>query len=198
MIVLYTSALIENKFDIRKSQYLSSYNILDKYLDKKNIKIVECFSSDGDFLKSLGSDIIYTNTHNNSIRNKGVLEVMAMKKFFEVFDIDDDEIIFKITGRYTLIDDSFINLINSTNYDFYGRLMDENRQVFTGCFAMRKKIFLDWLNKQDLNILERMSINIEKSMIDYLYREGVNTHFSEMLNIEAPIFGTGEIDFHVL
>lgn len=198
MIVLYTSALISNKFDIRKSQYLNSYKMLSSFIDVKNIKIVECFSSNGDFLKSLNSDIIYTNTHSNSIRNKGVLEAMAMMKFFDEFDIDDNDIILKITGRYSLIDDSFIRLIESTNHDFYGRFMDENRQVFTGCFAMRKNIFVDWLKSIDLVMLERMSINIEKNLIDYLSNNKINTFFTEKINIEAPIFGSGEIDFHIL
>jgi hypothetical protein len=193
MEVIYTSALIQNKFDLRRDQYIKSYNNLLKFFDRDNIYITECFSDNLSFLKDLGSPTFITNTHNNNIRNKGVLEFMGIGRIMDANIIYSDMVL-KITGRYKLLDDYFLNLVSSNSgFDFYGKLVDNNTQIFTGCFIINKKILIEYLSSIDYDYLEKNMINIERSIYEYLIGENKKCYFVDKLSIEAPIFGIGNI-----
>ncbi|GIV44042.1 MAG: hypothetical protein KatS3mg035_1165 [Bacteroidia bacterium] len=141
MKIIYTSALIPNKFDVRKTHYQESYNSLLDYFKKDDIYVVECFSDDVSFFNELCASVYITNTHDINIRNKGVLELSGIKKFIDTTK-QEDEVFLKLTGRYKLLDNSFIKTIEENKgYDFYGRLVDNKTQVFTGCFAIKRLYF---------------------------------------------------------
>lgn len=198
MKVLYTSALISQKSEERKSHYKDSYYSLLDYIKKEDIFIVECFSENVDFLSELGSPVYTANTHNPSIKNKGVLELSALKKFMATVEFTDD-ILLKITGRYRLLDNSFLNAIEqNSGYDFYGKLVDNNTQVFTGCFAIKDSILKEFLEYVNLEFLEKNMINIEKVLLDFLIEKNKKCFFVEKINIFAPIFGIGNIDNNYL
>jgi|LakMenE18May11ns_1017448.scaffolds.fasta_scaffold9595322_2 hypothetical protein len=196
-IILYTSALINNQFESRKNDYIQSYNILLDIIDYKNIFIVECYSNNENFFSEFKSPKFLTNTHISEIKNKGVLEVMGMKKFIENTEISDETLIIKITGRYKFINDDFFKLINTNkNFDFYGKLIDNNTQIFTGCFALRKKHFKNFFNFCNLDNMEKNMINFEKKMFNFLNENNINSFFTDNINIECPIFGYGNIQTH--
>lgn len=198
-ILLYTSALIDTQFDKRKIDYEMSYDILSNLINHNSIFIVECYSNEKKFLSNFKSPTFLTKTHLPGIKNKGVLEIMCIKKFLENTEISDDTLIIKMTGRYKFINDDFFSLIKSNgNFDFYGKLIDKNTQIFTGCFALRKKYFVKLLNFCDLQLMEKNMVNFEKIIFDFLEIEKINSFFVERINIECPIFGYGNVEIHNL
>jgi hypothetical protein len=197
MKVIYTSALIQNKFEERKNDYINSYNEIIKYIPSNNIFIVESFSSKPDFFSELSANVHVSNTHDPSINNKGVLEIKAMLSFFENNTFDDNDLVMKITGRYKINDDYFVKLPESAkDFNFYGKLIDNNTQIFTGCFIAKKSTFLKFLKSQDLDLLEKNMINIEKALFDFLITNKEKCLFVDNLNITAPIFGKGNTQIH--
>jgi len=178
--VLFTSALIDYKFDIRKYEYIKSYNKLTEYIDKKDIYIIECYKNEYHFLEN----VFYSNTNNDNLNNKGVKELMAIIKFLETHKIDDDELIVKMTGRYLLLDDTFLK--NITGYDCYIR-KDKYNQVFFGLFAIKFKIFKQFLDYVDLNFLETHMVNVEKALSMYLDKFNINYYEFNKLNLYSNI-----------
>jgi hypothetical protein len=198
MKIIYTSALIENQFEVRKNQYIESYNSLCKFLEPNEIFIIECFSKTPNFLLELTDRVFLSSSHDPSIRNKGVLELMAIRNFLTVIP-PEEEMIIKITGRYKLLSDFFLNQIyDNPGYDFYGKLVDDGSQIFTGCFCCTESILREFIDAQDLVYLERNMVNIEKSLLDFLQNRGKKCFYVEDINILSPIFGTGEIETLIL
>ncbi len=199
MKIIYTSALIPNKFEERKNDYINSYSELIKYIPQNNIFIVESFSSDISFFNKLGSEVFVSNTHDPSFKNKGVLEIKAMLSFFENNKFSDNDLVMKLTGRYKINDDYFIKLPENTkNFDFYGKLIDDNTQIFTGCFIAKYSLIIEFLKSQNLMLLENNMINIEKALLDFLIAKNKKCFFVDKLNVTAPIFGTGNVQIHNL
>lgn len=198
MKVIYTSALITNKFEERKLHYKDSYSILLKYFKNSDIYIVECFSDKSDFLSDFGSQVYLTNTHDVKIRNKGVLEVKGISNFILNNKIEDDYFL-KMTGRYKFLDDHFIkNYRDNIGYDFYGKLIDNKTQVFTGCFIIKNKILNEFIEYVDINHLESNMINIEMYLLNFLIEKKKNCFFIDKLNVDAPIFGSGDIKKYLI
>lgn len=196
--VIYTSALIPNKFNERKRNYIESYDSLSLNFKKDDIHILECFSSEGGFLLTLGSPVHLSLTHDIGLKNKGVLELNGILNFIRTKEIETNYFL-KITGRYKFIGEDFLKLLEKNlEYDFYGKLIDKNTQVFTGCFLIKKNVLLEFLEFQDFNYLEKKMINIEKALLDFLKIKNKKCFFVENLGLEAPIFGTGNIETHVL
>lgn len=197
LLVLYTSALINNQFERRKIDYEKSYNILSKFINYDNIFIVECYSDDENFLTNFKSPKFLTKTHLPNIKNKGVLEIMGMKKFIENTEISDDTLIMKITGRYKFNNSDFINIIElNKNFDFYGKLIDGGTQIFTGCFVLRKKYFKIFFDFCNLESMEKNMVNFEKIIFNFLEQKNINSFFVDKINMECPIFGYGNVQTH--
>jgi hypothetical protein len=195
MKILYTSAIIPQKFDQRKKNYEDSYYSLLNYFKKEDISIIECFLKGESFLDELGSPVFISNTHDPNIMNKGVLEINGIGNFLKSRYFKSDELLLKVTGRYKILDGSFIKLIGENpGYDFYGKLVDKGSQVFTGCFCSTESTLREFIEEQDLEYLEKNMINIEKSLLDFLKNKSKKCFFVETINILSPIFGTGEIE----
>jgi hypothetical protein len=69
-------------------------------------------------------EVVYTN--NNSLHekviHKGVTELNDMKHVINKYNINDDEMIIKLTGRYRVLNDYFFNLVKD-NIDKYDSFM---------------------------------------------------------------------------
>ena len=197
MKIIYTSAMINQKKDLRLCQYRRSHESLVSLFGNNSITIVECYAQnikDVSEITDLGSELFITRTHKPDIRNKGVLEILGMKKFLNETKIDEDEILLKITGRYTLSDTSIVRALEEDKSAvFAGRLTDNNTQIFTGCFSIRKRTLSNFFNNVDLDHMEKNMINFEKTLKDYLSIIEEKSIFLNKINIEAPIFGTGDI-----
>jgi hypothetical protein len=196
MKIIYTSALISHKREQRKEEYISSYAKLKSLIDEKDIFILECYSKDLDFFSNFNCQKFLSLTHDNSTRNKGVLEFKAIKKFIDnnSFLFSDDDFIVKLTGRYQLKTSKFFNVVqNNENFDVIAKLMNGNTQVFAGLFAMKYKYLKLFLNTTDFNFLENNMICIENSILDFSLQNNLSCGFINELEIVAPIFGTGDI-----
>jgi len=88
--------------------------------------------------------VLYTNNNIHDFKNKGVNEMLDIKEVIRYYDINDEDIIIKLTGRYRVISPLFLNEIDE-NYDafvkFFGvcSLKYEKYDCVLGCYAMRAK-----------------------------------------------------------
>ncbi len=187
--ILFTSALIENQFEIRKEEYLKSYTALIQY--GLNPWIIESTNIDHSFYDELTSRICYPKKNNSSLRNIGVNEVSALKSVIDFLPFDDDDIVIKLTGRYFLYDENFINLIRENpEYDVYAKW--QNNQVFTGCIALKWKFFKKFLQSVNLNNMEKKMINLEKELARFILKKKLKSFAIEHIHIKARIYGGGE------
>lgn len=201
MIVLVTTATIDQKFDDRLVEYRESYSELLKYVPKSSVHLVECVSQTTP-LSNLGSPIFYSCTHKPEWRNKGALELLAMRDFVEknLGDREEEECVIKLTGRYTIINNFVFRSLTDGDelFDFVGRLVDNETQIFTGLFSMKLGLLRKFVRGVEPLELERSSKNIEKYLKEFLEYSGARCNFIIELGVKAPIFGTGEIDLHYL
>ena len=91
----------------------------------------------------------------------------------DVNDISDDEFIIKVTGRYMLVNDSFVNLVkeHETNprVNAIIRLCDHDTQQYTFLYAMRYRYFKQ-LHSQPMFAA---GINIERVTLDFIKNSGL-------------------------
>jgi hypothetical protein len=182
---IFTSAEIENDWLERHKEYLSSLQTIVKY--NEDVSILECYKTRNSSLSGFGGVVKYSNTHNNNIKNKGVLELLALK----TIDIKPNEYYIKISGRYRFVDNSFYTTIKNTNYDIVCK-MDSVGQVYTFLFYVKGSVLIDFLNNVDLDFIEKNMINIEYVFSQYVKNK--NVLYLKFLGLYAPIFGVGNRD----
>ena len=123
--------------------------------------------------------------------DEGLLDSeMAMEKFFEDCEVDDEYAVY-LTGRYSFTDNTFFDIMESNpGCDFYGK-NDGTDQYFTGCFAMKKKYMIDWLNKTDWDHINSNMINFEQTLWDYVKDNNLFTCELKDMGMECNVFGAG-------
>jgi hypothetical protein len=129
MIYIIITTSILNKVDIqnhvhRQNRYIESIQQLLKLINNDvNIKpiIVENNGLRQTYLDNLNCDICYTNNNKFNLVHKGGNELLDIKEVINRYNIQDDDVIIKLTGRYKLLDLDFINLVksNHNNYDAF-------------------------------------------------------------------------------
>ena len=150
--IICTAALLENQYEQRKQEYMKAIQAV-RHCGFMPF-IVESCQKGPSFLDELVESVWYAKTNNTRLRNKGVNEVKSLLSFFNQFKFEPEDIIVKITGRYILLDDSFFRFIaEHLDGDAFVKYFDD--QVFTGCFAVRYKYFIDFLWQLDLENMER-------------------------------------------
>lgn len=167
--ILYTSALISRKFEERKNEYIRCLELLDSYGYKDRIYVVESGPyTPLSFFDVYCDHLLYANTNDTSLINKGINEAKASLAAFDYFAFDDDDMIVKITGRYLFNDDHFLRLVEAhPEVDAYGSFHPV-LGVVTGCFAMRYKYYKRMLKSLDFEEMERNLVNIEKELEKFL------------------------------
>jgi hypothetical protein len=166
MKILLTSATIPSFFEERKNEYQESIDFIKNHSLNGNSTIIETVLFEKSFLEEFDLEIFYSKTHNETIKNKGVKEIMALNSYFYNNKIDDNEMIIKMTGRYRFLSEKFIKEIQKDDFDAY--YTTEGNQVFFGCFALRKKYLIEFINSIDLDEMEKNMINVEKKFYDFL------------------------------
>jgi hypothetical protein len=153
MIYLIISCCIYNKVgnknaELRKKQYIQSITtLLNLVKNDTNIKpiIVENNGVRKTYLDTLGCDVLYTNTNTENYPHKGMNELLDIHSVIRSYNIQDNDMIIKITGRYTLLDKTFIENVKNTSYDAYIKFFNvctkefRNDDCVLGLFAMRCK-----------------------------------------------------------
>lgn len=114
----------------REQTYINGITNTLKLLPN-NIKpiIVENNGSRKTILDNFGIDVIYTNNNTFKGIHKGVNELMDIKEVINKYNIDDNDIIIKITGRYYPLNNTFFNLINN-EYDVFIKFFNVSTEKF--------------------------------------------------------------------
>ena len=163
MIYLIITTSINNKIgsndvEQRKKNYLESITQTLSILppDIKPI-IVENNGLRETYLDNFPCDVHYTNNNSVNYVHKGVNELCDIKCIIEKYNINDDDVIIKLTGRYHPIDDSFYNLVmNYGNFDAYVKFFNVctlqfmNYDCVLGMFAIKCK-YLKNFSYNDFN-----------------------------------------------
>jgi hypothetical protein len=199
MIYLIITTSINNKagvknYEIRKKRYIESISeslqIIgnDEYL--KPI-IVENNGKRETYLDNLGCDVVYTNNNDIDFAHKGVNELLDIKDVVNKYNINDDDIVIKLTGRYKLLNVNFINFVkeNINTYDAFIKFFNvcTLKYMFDDCvlglFAIKCKYlrpffyncirspeceFADYVRKEVEKICEVKNLHLECCFADNL------------------------------
>ena len=194
--ILFTAALIDNQFEMRKKEYIHSLNLLFSFGYKPYI--CEARKPEKTFFDEyIDSDhLYYAQSNNDMLKNKGVNEVKLMRAALKHYNFDDDDMIIKLTGRYYLTTDFFIKIIEQ-NPDI-DVIIKKNifGSTWCGCYAMRCRYLKEMLNSFDLIATEKNMIGVESEITSYLNRKITNNElkvkFIDELHVNASIFGNGK------
>ena len=187
MIILFTSALINDFYEQRKKEYEKSINSLFSMGYKENIEILECVYKEKEktFLDNFTNNVFYSRK-NYTFSNKGVNEILNIKNFLQNKKNSSEEKILKLTGRYILQNDFFIKKCELNEYDVILK-RDSHNQVFFGCVCARKKVFDNFIESIDWQFVENNSICIEKIFSDFLKEKNYTTLEFPKINIKFNI-----------
>ena len=128
MIYLIITTSVNTKYDAshyehRKDRYLNSIqSVLSIIQNDNTIKpIVVENNNIPSYLDDLNCDVFYTNNNALEFPHKGFNELMDIQHVIDAYNIKDDDIIIKLTGRYRILNDSFFNIIkqNCNEYDAF-------------------------------------------------------------------------------
>jgi hypothetical protein len=157
---IVTTSLITDNYESRKEEYMrginSLFNSLNNYSSSANcsVIIVENNGRRNTFLNELypQAKIFYTSNNKLSV-NKGIKELRDIYDTIVHYEIPDEDMIVKLTGRYIINKNScFIRelMSSTTKYDCMvklGSIIDYRNKVslldkfdcYTGLFALRSK-----------------------------------------------------------
>jgi len=133
---------------MREVMYREAINLTLKYLPK-DIKpiIVENNGKRKTYLDEFGIPILYTENNKNHYWHKGCNELEDIKAVLQAFNIQDEDMVIKITGRYNPISDAFFRLVQTeeSNYDGFVKFFNVCTKEFMtndcvlGLFALKAK-----------------------------------------------------------
>jgi hypothetical protein len=134
----------------RKERYMNSIKSLLKMIENEmEIKaiVVENNGSRRTYLDELGCDVVYTKNNEKRYAHKGVNELLDMQEVIRRYEMKDEDMIIKLTGRYKVIDETFVNLVKTKmeRYDAFVKFYNvcaleymQNDSVM-GLFGLRCK-----------------------------------------------------------
>jgi hypothetical protein len=188
--VLYTAALIDNQYEMRKQEYLYSFQILKQF---KTVPYILESCKISSFFDYLETPLLYTQTNDICLKNKGINEAMALLKGLKHFAFPQDQMLVKLTGRYFFTSPKFFTLIqNHPEMDAFVKRSYGSSSIFTGCFALRHQFFQQFLEGLDLEKMEREMINIEDELAKFFTSNPQIKVFNVgTLDVTANIFGEG-------
>lgn len=201
MIYLIITTSINNKIGIiteltkinRNNRYIECINQLLELIkldtDIKPI-IVENNGLRNTYLNNFNCDVIYTNNNSYNFNHKGFNELLDIKDVIYKYNIQDDDIIIKITGRYKLLNIDFINIIKNNKKDAYVKFFNVCTKQFMyndcilGLYAIKCK-YLKNFNYNELN-----NISPELEFAEYIHSNIDKNNLMEIenLNLEYCLY----------
>ncbi len=158
----------------RNKRYIECITqLLNLINNDDNIKpiIVENCGLRHTFLDNFNCDIIYTNNNSYQFIHKGYNELLDIKEVINKYNIKDDDIIIKITGRYKLLNNDFINLVKNNNKDAYIKFFNVCTKEFmyndlaAGLIAIKSKYIKNFnyngLKSPEVELAEYIRENID-------------------------------------
>jgi hypothetical protein len=143
---------LESILETRKQQYMSSIPKVIEFAETigASVIVVENNGPRPTIFDSLDCQVLYTDT-NKYANTKGTNELLDVLSSLYTFQIPDDELIVKVTGRYFVdVSGSFCSALQSYNPNTtdciirYGSFIDSTNQnphedCLTGIIAMKCK-----------------------------------------------------------
>lgn len=129
--VVITCSLINFQYEVREIQYkrgieqaIKLFNSINNpNIGKIQLVIVENNHTEDTktFLDDFGIPVIYTkNNHIRETNNKGYKELKDVNHVIDYFQLKDNDVIIKLTGRYFIHDDSaFIEVLKTIDLEKY-------------------------------------------------------------------------------
>ena len=201
MIYIIITTSLYNKHGVvdeghRKQRYLDSIQQLLHLVEgDPSIKpiVVENNGERNTYLNDLHCDVCYTNNNMISGGHKGVNELLDIKEVIRKYNINDDDMIIKLTGRYKLLTTGFIDAVKFKQdvYDAFIKFFNvcTKQYMFDDCvlglFAIKCKYmknftyqcikspeceFADFVRQHidETKILEIVRLNLECCFADDL------------------------------
>lgn len=187
--IIMTSALIDTDYERRKQEYIRGVTTIQSY----GIEpwIIESMPITSSFFDALSNQVLYPQTNNPSLTNKGVKELMSIRACLPYLPFNDEDLIIKLTGRYWLYERTFIDTVQAGDYDayvYFGKYFLMQHQIFTGCFALRWKYFKQFVQEADLEKAEKETIDFETMLPDFIRDHNLRMQIVDPLYVEARIF----------
>lgn len=147
MIYFIITTSVYNDCKKRKNQYLKCINrakeiIKEMGFDNLKIIIVENNGEEDTYLNSLNCEIFYTNNNLLPTGNKGIKELQDIFDCIQKYNIEDDDLIVKMTGRYLLHNESKfmteLKKLDETKYDCilkYGAYFSPSKTQVHDCIT---------------------------------------------------------------
>lgn len=201
--IVCTAALIDEKYEMRKNEYITCMNILAQY-GFTNPYIIEAIKQSGPtFLDDLSTNVFYSTVHDFkiNIENKGINEARTMLQGFEHFNFDPEDMIIKVTGRYHFLSDDFFKLVkNNPDVDIFVRQSTDTPNWIPGaCIAMRCKYFKEMLSSMDYDNMLYHSIYIEREVDKYVKKQCLNKDvkvvYVDKFNLKCYVY-YGKLEYH--
>ena len=202
MIYIIITTSINNKEGVqdkvhRQNRYIESINHLLKLINNDlNIKpiIVENNGVRQTFLDDLKCDVCYTNNNIIDYTHKGENELLDIKEVINQYNMKDDDIIIKLTGRYKLLNLDFINLVKTTiNYDAFVKFFNvcTLNYMFDDCvlglFAIKckylKEFKYSFLKSPECEFADYIRKNINKTKLIEVKQLDLECCFADNLRI---------------
>jgi len=159
MIYIIITTSIRNKIGVqnavhREKRYRESITqLLQIVKNDPTIKvvIVENNGYRETFLREFDCDICYTENNKFLFNHKGGNELLDMKQVIQHYNIRDDDMILKLTGRYKLLNANFIEVVKrNPDYDAFVKFFNvcTKKYIFNDCvlglFAVKCKYVKDF------------------------------------------------------
>lgn len=194
MKILFTSADVVDSdyYEVRCLEYKKSLKFYESTRFIKQLEIVECVNTKSELYSDYIDRLFYSNTHNPNFRNKGALEGLALQKWFKEksHDLDEQEQVVKVTGRYLFTEPSFLDIVSENNYDLYAQIDETENQYRTVAFSMRAHQFREFVESVDWMRLEQRMVNIEKSLFLFANKNNLKICNIDNLGIECMVADT--------
>lgn len=185
-----TAAIIEKNCEERKKQYIESLILLKKH--GCNPHVIESCQQGPTFLDEYCDHVCYTQSNNPTYTNYGINEAISLNIGLRYFNFDPEDIIIKFTGRYSLISDEFIKLVeNNLDADAIVRAWNDG-DAYTALFAIKLKYFLDFLsNNINFEMMEHRHTPFEHFFGAYITKmrtQGAKIIYLERVYDYLPIW----------
>lgn len=157
----------------RKSRYDRCISATLQYIKERNlIKPVIIVNDPGmtkSFFDEYDCDVVYASTNNPRYHNKGVNELNAIKCAIAKYNVRDDDIIIKQTGRYCPCSSYFYNKVTSYcgKYDAFAKFYNvcrfeyEDNDCILGLVGLKCKYFRTFEYSHDHNGFDGDSPEVE-------------------------------------
>jgi hypothetical protein len=132
--------------------------------------------------------VLYTENNKYQFKSKGINELLDIKEVIEKYNIQDDDIIIKLTGRYRVLSSKFFEdvIANQGGYDAFVKFFEVEKLKFEiydcilGLYAMRAK-YIKLFNHYSIDNY----ISAEIAFAKYTRFSGARLKEIETLDVEC-------------